>query len=66
MTKLKPEERLRLAAHYHYRLHNLVSAAALDGLTVTIEQKPLFPPRIGHQDTVITVRESHASYRSRG
>lgn len=54
------------AAHYASRLASLVRCAALEGYTVTIEQRPLRPLAMGNAETIITVRESHASYRSKG
>lgn len=42
----------------------LVQLADALGYTLTIETEPLKPLALGNHELVITVRESHANYRS--
>ena len=48
----------RDAAPEYYRAHlqHLVDEAAKHGFVLTVEQRPLMPPAMGHIETVVSVR----------
>ena len=44
--------------YYRQQAQQLVDEAALDGLVITIEQRPLQPLAMGHHESVVGVRSA--------
>lgn len=62
MTELKSHEEKQLIAQRALALTELADSL---GYTLTIETEAKTPLSVGNYDLVITVRDSHANYRSK-
>jgi hypothetical protein len=52
--------RLLAPAYYSAQVERIVADMARQGLVLTVEQRPLQPLRMGHYETVVSVRPARA------